>query len=56
VALGGVAESNLREVSESGAGGVAGISLFAGGQNLAATLHLIEGLWTRRGGEVKGRP
>ncbi|MET0623225.1 MAG: thiamine phosphate synthase [Pyrinomonadaceae bacterium] len=44
VALGGVDESNAAEVMRAGASGVAGIRLFAGGQNLARTVHLIEGL------------
>ena len=44
VALGGVDEANAAEVMSAGAAGVAGIRLFAGGQNLARTVHLIEGL------------
>jgi thiamine-phosphate pyrophosphorylase len=48
VALGGVAEDNLEEVLRSGAEGVAAIRLFAGGQNLARRVHLIEDLYARR--------
>jgi thiamine-phosphate pyrophosphorylase len=44
VALGGVDESNAAEVMRAGAAGVAGIRLFAPGQNLARTVHLIESL------------
>jgi thiamine-phosphate pyrophosphorylase len=44
VALGGVGESNAAEVMRAGAAGVAGIRLFAAGQNLARTVHLIESL------------
>jgi thiamine-phosphate pyrophosphorylase len=44
VALGGVGEGNAAEVLLAGAAGVAGIRLFADGQNLARTVHLIEGL------------
>jgi thiamine-phosphate pyrophosphorylase len=44
VALGGVDEGNAAEVLRAGAGGVAGIRLFADGQNLARTVHLIESL------------
>lgn len=43
VALGGVDEENAAEVLRAGAAGVAGIRLFANGQNLARTVHLIEG-------------
>lgn len=42
VALGGVDEGNAAEVLRAGAAGVAGIRLFADGQNLARTVHLIE--------------
>ena len=44
VALGGVDEGNAAEVLRAGAAGVAGIRLFADGQNLARTVHLIGGL------------
>ncbi|HEX8283543.1 MAG TPA: thiamine phosphate synthase [Pyrinomonadaceae bacterium] len=44
VALGGVDEDNAAAVVGAGAAGVAGIRLFAGGQNLARTVHLIESL------------
>ncbi|HEX8501232.1 MAG TPA: thiamine phosphate synthase [Pyrinomonadaceae bacterium] len=44
VALGGVDETNAAEVLGAGAAGVAGIRLFAGGQNLPRTVHLIESL------------
>ena len=44
VALGGVSEGNAAEVLGAGAAGVAGIRLFADGQSLARTVHLIEGL------------
>ena len=44
VALGGVGETNAADVLRAGAAGVAGIRLFADGQNLARTVHLIEGL------------
>ena len=47
-ALGGVAEENLGEVLRSGAEGIAAIRLFADGQNLARTVHLIEDLYARR--------
>ncbi len=42
VALGGVEPANAAEVLGAGAAGVAGIRLFADGQNLARTVHLIE--------------
>jgi thiamine-phosphate pyrophosphorylase len=42
VALGGIAEGNAVETMRAGAAGVAGISLFANGQNLARTVHLIK--------------
>jgi thiamine-phosphate pyrophosphorylase len=42
VALGGVSLGNAGEVLRAGAAGVAGIRLFAGGQNLARTVHLID--------------
>jgi thiamine-phosphate pyrophosphorylase len=44
VALGGVDAANAAEAVSAGAAGVAGIRLFAGGQNLARTVHLIESL------------
>jgi len=44
VALGGVGEANAAGVLRAGAAGVAGIRLFADGQNLARTVHLIESL------------
>jgi thiamine-phosphate pyrophosphorylase len=44
VALGGVDERNAADVLRAGAAGVAGIRLFADGQNLARTVHLIESL------------
>ncbi|HYH84422.1 MAG TPA: thiamine phosphate synthase [Pyrinomonadaceae bacterium] len=47
VALGGIAESNVAEVFRAGAQGVAAIRLFANGQNLARTAHLIESLYAR---------
>nr|MDQ3745332.1 thiamine phosphate synthase [Acidobacteriota bacterium] len=43
VALGGVGEAEVEEVLRAGAAGVAGIRLFADGQNLARTVHLIGG-------------
>jgi thiamine-phosphate pyrophosphorylase len=42
VALGGVGEEEIEDVLRAGAAGVAGIRLFANGQNLARTVHLIE--------------
>jgi thiamine-phosphate pyrophosphorylase len=42
VALGGVSEGSVGEVLRAGAAGVAGIRLFANGQNLTQTVHLIE--------------
>jgi thiamine-phosphate pyrophosphorylase len=47
VALGGIAEETVAEVVRAGARGVAAIRLFANGQNLARTLHLIESLYAR---------
>jgi thiamine-phosphate pyrophosphorylase len=44
VALGGVDETNAADVLRAGAAGVAGIRLFADGQNLARIVHLIGGL------------
>jgi thiamine-phosphate pyrophosphorylase len=44
VALGGLTENNVGEALNAGAAGVAGIRLFANGQNLARTVHLIESL------------
>lgn len=41
VALGGVGAGQVEEVLQAGAAGVAGIRLFANGQNLAQTVHLI---------------
>jgi len=41
VALGGVGEGEVEQVLQAGAAGVAGIRLFADGQNLAPTVHLI---------------
>jgi thiamine-phosphate pyrophosphorylase len=41
VALGGVGPGQVGEVLRAGAAGVAGIRLFADGQNLAQTVHLI---------------
>jgi thiamine-phosphate pyrophosphorylase len=42
VALGGVGEEEIEDVLRAGAAGVAAIRLFANGQNLARTVHLIE--------------
>jgi thiamine-phosphate pyrophosphorylase len=42
VALGGIDGGNAAAALRAGAAGVAGIRLFAGGQNLARTVHLIE--------------
>ena len=47
VALGGVDESNLSDCLAAGAEGVAAIRLYANGQNLARTVHLIEDLYAR---------
>jgi thiamine-phosphate pyrophosphorylase len=44
VAIGGIAEDNLRDVLRAGASGVAAIRFFADGQNLARKVHHIEGL------------
>ncbi|MFL6255600.1 MAG: thiamine phosphate synthase [Pyrinomonadaceae bacterium] len=41
VALGGVGVEQVEDVLHAGAAGVAGIRLFANGQNLAQTVHLI---------------
>ena len=41
VALGGVDEGNAADILRAGAAGVAGIRLFADGQNLARIVHLI---------------
>lgn len=41
VALGGVGVEEVKDVLAAGAAGVAGIRLFANGQNLARTVHLI---------------
>lgn len=48
VALGGVDEANAGDCFAAGAEGVAAIRLFADGQNLARTVHLIEDLYARR--------
>jgi thiamine-phosphate pyrophosphorylase len=50
VALGGVSEVNAGDCLDAGAEGVAAIRLFANGQNLARTVHLIEDLYARRAG------
>jgi thiamine-phosphate pyrophosphorylase len=47
VGIGGITEDNLSEVLRAGARGVAAIRMFANGQNLAKTLHLIESLRER---------
>ena len=44
VAIGGIAEDNLREVLRAGAAGIAAIRFFADGQSLARKVHHIEGL------------
>lgn len=48
VALGGVDETNAGDCLAAGAEGIAGIRLFADGQNLARTVHLIEDFYARR--------
>jgi thiamine-phosphate pyrophosphorylase len=48
VALGGVDETNAGGCLAAGAEGVAAIRLFADGQSLARTVHLIEDLYARR--------
>ncbi|HEV7891256.1 MAG TPA: thiamine phosphate synthase [Pyrinomonadaceae bacterium] len=48
VALGGVDEMNAGYALAAGAEGVAAIRLFADGQSLARTVHLIEDLYARR--------
>jgi thiamine-phosphate pyrophosphorylase len=53
VALGGVSLENAAEVLGAGAAGVAGIRLFADGQNLARAVHLIEDLYARRASAVE---
>jgi thiamine-phosphate pyrophosphorylase len=47
VALGGVDEWNAGDCLAAGAEGIAAIRLFANGQNLARTLHLIEDSYAR---------
>lgn len=47
VALGGVTEGNLSDCLAAGAEGVAAMRLFANGQNLARTVHLIEDLYAK---------
>jgi thiamine-phosphate pyrophosphorylase len=47
VALGGVVETNAGDCLDAGAEGIAGIRLFADGQNLARTVHLIEDLYAK---------
>jgi thiamine-phosphate pyrophosphorylase len=47
VALGGVEEGNAGDCLAAGAEGVAAIRLFADGQNLARTVHLIEDSYAR---------
>ncbi|HVF42947.1 MAG TPA: thiamine phosphate synthase [Pyrinomonadaceae bacterium] len=48
VALGGVDETNAVDCIDAGAEGIAGIRLFADGQNLARAVHLIEDSYARR--------
>lgn len=47
VALGGVEEANAGDCLAAGAEGIAAIRLFADGQNLARTVHLIEDSYAR---------
>lgn len=47
IALGGVEEANAGDCLAAGAEGVAAIRLFADGQNLARTVHLIEDSYAR---------
>lgn len=47
IALGGITDKTVAEVFRAGAQGVAAIRLFADGQNLARTTHLIESLYAR---------
>lgn len=47
IALGGVTEGNSGDCLAAGAEGIAAIRLFANGQNLARTVHLIEDLYAR---------
>ena len=56
VALGGVGREGVAQVLRAGAEGVAGIRLFADGQNLARTVHLIERAYAPdgSGGASKG--
>ena len=49
VALGGVGAGQVKDVLHAGAAGVAGIRLFANGQNLAQTVHLIGRAYDARG-------
>lgn len=50
VALGGVGIEQIKDVLHAGAAGVAGIRLFANGQSLARTVHLIGRAYDARGG------
>ena len=50
VALGGVGFDEVEEVLRAGAAGVAGIRLFADGQNLARAVHLIGRAYEAHGG------
>ena len=47
VAIGGINETNARDVIQAGAAGVAAIRFFADGQNLARKVHHIESLRDR---------
>ncbi|MDT5272934.1 MAG: thiamine-phosphate pyrophosphorylase, partial [Acidobacteriota bacterium] len=49
VALGGVSVEQVKDVLQAGAAGVAGIRLFANGQNLVQTVHLIRRTYDARG-------